>query len=506
MTDSESDECTGESGGPPELVHPKKFAQRQFALTKRTLEATDAVLAESQELEALRTAAERCEVALASGDRQALAQQVQKCREVAEAAARANGCQDELGPMPKCKTDSAPASLLSWRPSFKGAMDSTNSSIVEPPGAADKLVTVREQAEVADRSEEAVHDTSSGESESQEERLDEVGNDTSQDVKADSNMQRTKALADRATREQRYQDGLTMYTELLNHEAAVGQLRVALLCNAAHCALKLAPDQPNWAYATHLLRSIAAWTNEALNIDPDNAKAHFRRGCALECLEQFREAYLAYSAAAELIPEDSCVKESLARVSRYSEQELGPEISSLLRRSKQVLATQRKADKAAAKKEKRTRFQKAVETPEPRLLPQLEPKRLDCCYCTGNLKGADGFFARPCGHGPFCGSCCRQIDAVGHELPLCPICMKSASSTASQTIIAEWVTGSEVEPPDTEFLSGKERRKKFGPRRPPEMAAEAAKKQPVFPPRFGPEAGIEVKEPPTVSSFLACMD
>ncbi|CAE8588530.1 unnamed protein product, partial [Polarella glacialis] len=233
---------------------------------------------------------------------------------------------------------------------------------------------------------------------------------------------RRKKAADDATRRGDYAEALEIYEELLRDFESVSESsaaegdpaslsRATLLSNAALCTLKLSPLQPNWAHVRRMLLRTLALSNEALSLEPENAKAHFRRACALESLERFSEAYLAYQTAALLAPMDARVRESLERASRYDASELGPEISA-------EVAARKTAEHAAQVRKRQLQKQKMMraiakeevnETAVPKAGFNLDGSPLaTCCWCTRGCRGGD-FYAAPCGHGPFCGACRGRI-------------------------------------------------------------------------------------------------
>ncbi|CAJ1331094.1 unnamed protein product, partial [Effrenium voratum] len=95
-----------------------------------------------------------------------------------------------------------------------------------------------------------------------------------------------KERADAQARAGEYAAALRMYEELLEQGGAD---RLAVLCNAALMALKVAPEQCRWASVKQMLQLALKYSDEALRLNPNNVKAHFRRGCALEALERFRQ-------------------------------------------------------------------------------------------------------------------------------------------------------------------------------------------------------------------------
>eukprot|EP00913_Durusdinium_trenchii_P022246 g20901.t1 len=181
--------------------------------------------------------------------------------------------------------------------------------------------------------------------------------------------------------------------------------RVAVLCNAALMALKVAPLQCRWPWVKHMLHLALKYSNEALALEPDNVKArslaHFRRGCALEALERFRDAYFAYSAAFALDPADARIRAAFDRIGRYGPHELGAELKA------QINATGTSWRGSRAKGARRAGTAKATETP-----PPDGPFRSECCFCKASVVGGD-LFASPCGHGPFCGRCRRHVEEAG---------------------------------------------------------------------------------------------
>lgn len=441
---SDSDGGTDGSEEKVKLLKPKQLVQHQFLATKQCFDGTGRVLPESEELSALRAAADVCSFALESGDAQALRRAVHAGRSVAErlhsTGTRASGAEQ-----PKKLW------LQSWRPRVDPDREDPVSQ-VEPPKAPPPPV-------------------SAGAPEPENQQL-----------------QHKKDQADAKVRAAEHSEALRLYEELL--EEPLERNRVAVLCNAALCALKVAPSQCRWPWVKHMLKLALKYSRAALEMEPTNVKAHFRRGCALEALERFREAYFAYASAFSLDPGDSLIRAAFDRVSRYDASELGDDLKAQIER--------------AAKTSCKTRGRQKP-TVSPRVAGQsaktASPAGREgstCCHCSGSCVGGD-FLASPCGHGPFCGPCRRRVEEDGRGLRLCPIC-RGCDAPAQCVLISEWVSAETLKASEPASKS----RRAFGPRRPPEMAREAARLQKTFPRRFedpGPQPAAAES-----ARFLELMD
>eukprot|EP00933_Yihiella_yeosuensis_P079440 TRINITY_DN9207_c0_g1_i2.p1 TRINITY_DN9207_c0_g1~~TRINITY_DN9207_c0_g1_i2.p1 ORF type:complete len:292 (-),score=53.46 TRINITY_DN9207_c0_g1_i2:526-1401(-) len=231
-----------------------------------------------------------------------------------------------------------------------------------------------------------------------------------------------------------------------------------------------------------MVRQTLRFCDEALALDPYNAKAHFRRGCALESLERFREAYLAYEAAAKLMPSDPRINQAFNRISCYDASELGEEIARGAERLRKVEAQKQKMRKAR----KADKFRQAMskdQAVDPRI--ELEASLSKCCWCPNKVRGGD-FYASPCGHGPFCGGCRKRIDEDGSGLSLCPVCRCSVTGSADRAVIKDWQKAPHEQDNPLQEMKNKtnEKRKAFGPRKPPDMYRDKEKATKKFPPRW----------------------
>lgn len=157
-------------------------------------------------------------------------------------------------------------------------------------------------------------------------------------------------------------------------------------------------------------------------MDSSNAKAHFRRGCALESLERFAEAAEAYEKALCYEPADSRIRSALTRSARYLQFSQGPERAARIER---------------AAREKNLKGKSSLPPPK-----KVTPTKCGgCCRCSDHVNG-EGYFAVPCAHGPYCGQCKASIDREGNGLPLCMVCMQHpAIATRSQGLIERWEVG-----------------------------------------------------------------
>jgi len=220
---------------------------------------------------------------------------------------------------------------------------------------------------------------------------------------------------------------LTRYEDLLVEvEAAQVDLRVALLSNAALCSLRLSTSQANWTHARQLLRRALKFSTEATDLDPTHAKSHFRRGCALESMEQYAEACEAYEEALHLEPTDARIKAALTRTVRYLQFSQGPERAGKIERL------------ARGKKN----FNGKSSLPGPGKKENATLRYGGCCRCYAEVQG-EGYFAVPCGHGPFCGQCKASMDREGKVgFALCTVCKQHpATTTRSMGMIERWEVG-----------------------------------------------------------------
>jgi len=238
---------------------------------------------------------------------------------------------------------------------------------------------------------------------------------------------RRKNVADDATRDGKWASALLEYESLLEHAdvCASPQLRGAIASNAALCLLKLCPTQRVWARVRQMLRRVVTLCDEALRIEPGKAKAHYRRGCALEALEDFSGAQAAYEKARFFAPGDKTVRGALERALCY---EVGG------KREPQAVVP--------------ARARLLASDPACRgfLQPNDKPVYLltACCHCSADAAGSD-HFAAPCGHGPFCDACRDRIDgtetAEGSLLRFCPVCRRHGHGSGDAGVIVEWRRG-----------------------------------------------------------------
>ena len=465
MSDSE-----GDSQDPSQSEH-RELIYRQFQATKECMELTGKAMSDGP-LESLYYAAERCKEALDTGDFQTLAASVDASRAVAShlpssvasnvGAATAGSAGRPQGPEPIRRH-----SLNTWRPSWQSSHD----------GPKPKASGVSQQLQEANKE-------------------DPRGCHGEVPSSLPSELREQKDLADAAAKAGNHGHALRMYEEMLEHCPDVG--RVAILCNAALMALKVAPLQGRWPWVKHMLHLALKYSNDALKMDPDNVKAHYRRGCALEALERFRDAYFAYSAAISLDPEDARVRAAFDRIGRYGPNELGVELKA------QIEATRpRGKSRARAKGIQPNGTKKETQKTSP---PPHDPSRTcsECCLCKGDVVGGD-FFAVPCGHGPFCGCCRRHLEEDGRGLRICQLCRQSDASS-EQMLISDWVLAEALQGQcprqDNKNKTSGRFRHPFGPRRPPEMVREAEERLQTLPPRWEEEESTETE----ATSFLQRMD
>ncbi|CAJ1445057.1 unnamed protein product [Effrenium voratum] len=420
MSDSESD---AEDREHPELL------KRCFQRAKKRVEATGRGL-DSAVLGNLDQVALSCSEALAREDTEALTWALERGRASIAAAANVSGEDGVSGsrrPAQRGPFGPEPPKrhwLNSWRPI--------------PDAAADVIKPTQSEA-LAGHDPKLAHEGPKPKA-----AQEAVGKEPS-----------LKERADAQARAGEYAAALRMYEELLEQGGAD---RLAVLCNAALMALKVAPEQCRWASVKQMLQLALKYSDEALRLNPNNVKAHFRRGCALEALERFRDAYFAYKDALALDPEDPKVRAAFDRIGRYGPSELGPD-----------LKAQIEAERGPRQMRKGG---KAVSAPKVERPP--DGPWSECCLCKGAMAVGDEKFASPCGHGPFCGACRRRIEEDGRGLQLCAICQHEGAS-AERVLIEAWLGAETIQPERKGPPS-----RPFGPRLPPEMQPKAP---PTFPPR-----------------------
>jgi len=199
------------------------------------------------------------------------------------------------------------------------------------------------------------------------------------------------------------------------------ELCCALFSNCAFCCLKLSTVQSNWTLAKQLLRRTVRLCDQALAIDSRNTKAYFRRGCALEALERYVEAVKAYERALELEPGDPRIRSGLTRAVRYLQFAHGPERAAKIERAARGKNLKGKASLAGPK--------------------AAAPATYDAFWrCSAKVQG-EGYFAAPCGHGPFCGQCKAFIERDGNGLPICTVCRQHPAEGSARGIIDRWEVG-----------------------------------------------------------------
>eukprot|EP00927_Polykrikos_kofoidii_P059676 TRINITY_DN54818_c0_g1_i1.p1 TRINITY_DN54818_c0_g1~~TRINITY_DN54818_c0_g1_i1.p1 ORF type:complete len:612 (-),score=98.93 TRINITY_DN54818_c0_g1_i1:37-1872(-) len=489
---------------PPRQAH--KIAWKK---AKERVNGVDALIGDHPELQAISTAAAELESAQRSlregGSKSKVLRATAKCRKTASRIV------DEMAPKRNTsslsksnqESETAKARLLTWRPSFQCKPVPVSPTTSDRDGfeghgkvfASSSVVDgscVREQtsssvlASVVSGMEG--DDDEEKEDEQQEEKEEQMaGNDydgvigegnkptlsstlsangildEGDPIDADAGSSpspsaetlRRKAKADAATRNGDYAGGLSEYDILLTSADAlsVPELHVAVASNAALCALKLSAVQGSWIGAQRTLRRVVGFCDEALLIDCTAAKAHFRRGCALEALEDFLGAREAYELAMRYEPSDPLIQSAVKRAACYdaSAGNCGRKESSLLADARARLLASDAAWRRILSEGDLLRRKANAASDESRCLLTA------CCICFKDV-GEVGFYALPCSHGPFCQACRARVDQEAGlnrgdlaqtrrgeidytGLRFCPACRKSRSSTSSEGVISKWREG-----------------------------------------------------------------
>lgn len=308
-------------------------------------------------------------------------------------------------------------------------------------------------------------------------------------VNAASSHVARKAEADAAARGGDYEDALRVYEDIIEsgvactgatEEASLEdrELGCAVYSNAALCTLKLSPDERSWPRIAERLRHTVELCDKALYFDSTHAKSHYRRGCALEALERFPEAYRAYERAVAHEPADAKIREAMERMVRYDLAELGAEAYADAQARLETL------EPALAAREKQRRR---------KLGQKRSPNAFACCRCSGDAQ-VGNFFALPCGHGPYCRDCRGRIVREGRGLMFC-------AAHLCGDVITDFQAGP-VESPGSGMLTsatgqssnGGSQRPVFGPELPPEMRRKSAR------PKCREKAPKVVEEAPEVEA------
>lgn len=262
---------------------------------------------EPPEMKALRQNAEECIEALKKGydpypeienTKQTLAE-VAKCR------------LDDTAPCKSTNTNSA--SLQDWRPPKLTYRSSPSAKRVEK-----KAAEPEDEEEKQDNLEEEEDMWEDAREELQEDGVE---------ISAQNRILSLKALADEATTAGKYEDGMLKYRECLEALTSQGlapedpELHRKVLANYAFSVLKFvgAKCRP-WRTTRALASDALDACNQGLAIDKCDAKLHFRRGQALECLQRSKEAFEAYANALDLMPDDPKIREASQRVASYLEE------------------------------------------------------------------------------------------------------------------------------------------------------------------------------------------
>eukprot|EP00747_Dinoflagellata_sp_TGD_P168466 gnl/TRDRNA2_/TRDRNA2_194903_c0_seq1.p1 gnl/TRDRNA2_/TRDRNA2_194903_c0~~gnl/TRDRNA2_/TRDRNA2_194903_c0_seq1.p1 ORF type:complete len:633 (-),score=132.89 gnl/TRDRNA2_/TRDRNA2_194903_c0_seq1:79-1839(-) len=500
------DEDSEEEIDTVERVKPKELVKRTFADVKRLIKLNDSILREPEDLEFLGKVAAKAQTHIRNGDvnrtERVVSHGMQVASRMSELAA-SDGSSPGIGPVPPAKYE---IPLGSWRPG----------KVV--PSYLPALKLRREAAEKEYKDAVRARDASLG----QEAGAEDADGATNVELpktpgSAEAALLDRKRQADASVKREEYQDALAGYEHCLEEGEKAGifeaerrfraaaksgagldqegrydpeklPLEAALLSNIALCLLRLSPLQHPWSRVTSMLQRTVERCDQALMIEFANAKAHYRRGCALEGLERFAEAFESYEKASRFEPADPNIRAAYDRGLSYVEAAIGPEAFDSARQRLEALdpamkKMRRKPKTLGAEQEKQSggdapRLLAAGKKPAEFLLEM-------CVNCRAST-GGEGFMATPCAHGPFCRSCKEHIEGSRRNkdsLLFCPECRRTSGGIASKAgigIIDGWKLGEEAP------IKPKQRAQKFGPRkpRPPvyrqdpsEAAARADKKK-----------------------------
>lgn len=405
------------------MALPREVRKRGFETAKGILLRSDNFIAEDAGLKALDAAATSAAAAAhraargSTEGRRSFGRAAEEARAVAQRLGASSG--EEAGQRMDGDKAAEAAWLKSWRPDFNNSWPyiSKQDQCAAPSRPEDE-----EEGPLAAPEPEAAEPSSPPLAElvSPDDPMPSESAEPEEDP-----LLRRKRAGDGAARAEEYSTALTTYEALLEDPRCLSDLRAAVASNAALCSLKLAPEQKQWGSARRLLRRTVQLCDESLAINPI-AKAHFRRGCALECLEDFRGARLAYAEAALLAPEDALVRQAADRALCYEDEDAGGHGD-----EERVRAA--RARVLAADPFVRSLFPGAGR----RSAAVANGSSVACCACSGRASAESCRFAAPCGHGPFCGACRSRLDKVG-GLRICPVCMKSSSATSREALVTEW--------------------------------------------------------------------
>lgn len=373
---------------------------RAFHEARKEVQALGEAIAEPTEIARLRAAAARCSQALDSRDAAGLAQALRDAKAAVHPALVTDALDDAAA--------ARKPNLDRWRPAWSAAASSAALAAdwqeERPPGDSQCDLAVLDFTAApapAVATENAAAATAL--------------------MQVQQSWALRKASADEAVRCGDYSRALVDYEVLLDdmsdHASCPEDVRVAVLSNAGLCTLKLSPDCASWNAVVGMLRRTLDFCSQALSIDAALPKAHFRRGCALEALEHFEEAYRAYEQAASFAPDDPKIRGSLDRIVFYEESELGKELFA-------EVAERRALLERRLKQAKRQRGR----------LPQPPTSRLTACVACGSDASTGDHFAAPCGHGPFCRDCRARMAREGRGLEFC------AARLCGQ-IVEHWTCG-----------------------------------------------------------------
>eukprot|EP00928_Gymnodinium_smaydae_P013163 TRINITY_DN14806_c0_g1_i1.p1 TRINITY_DN14806_c0_g1~~TRINITY_DN14806_c0_g1_i1.p1 ORF type:complete len:499 (-),score=104.82 TRINITY_DN14806_c0_g1_i1:288-1784(-) len=450
-----------------ERALPREVRQRAFADCKERLLLTDDIIAESPDVRALAAATQRVRRAVERGEtvnRNDLRRELGECRRVADqlpsfvaanaAAAAANGAEGASfgdGASRAAYQPPSPAwrdgPLGAWRPRID---DVSGAPLLEPGSSTEGVGnSAKDQGNTeADQGDGATASVGANDGEGAAEPVDASA------LQWPEHLRVKKASADANVRNGAYAAALETYETLIEQadDAVAPELRAVAYSNAALCTVKLAPEQTAWRGVRLLLSRTVDLCDSAIQLDASNVKAHYRRGCALEALEDFRGAREAYERAELLAPADPAVRKATDRAACYEEDECPggcPDKARVAAARARLLASDRGWRRrapalSAAAERRRTATSRKSSGGEGSIYTR-------CCHCSAD-DPAGGYFAAPCGHGPFCSDCRQNVDAAG-ELRFCPRCRRCPTAGADCGIVAEWRRGSS-DAPSAQGVSG----------------------------------------------------
>jgi len=141
-----------------------------------------------------------------------------------------------------------------------------------------------------------------------------------------------------------YQQAMDLFSDIPLNAPARAML-ASLYCNSAQAWLKLGSDHA----ASNSARAMA---EKALEHEPTNVKARFRRGCAFANMEDWLLARADFERVLRMDPANEAAKGELRSVLRHLRSENGPERSSWEKKAAAAVKTVRREDPRGAQSDK----------------------------------------------------------------------------------------------------------------------------------------------------------